>query len=322
MVAALRPVAFEFEAPLPEATTCDANSSCPVQQYAFTSLWQSRLAVLRLVRWHETRTLRRRFDAVLLARLDLCPCQAARIDAARAFRLPAAVPNPNPNPHPHPHPHPNPNPIPIPNPNPRCTCASACTAGRRELPSRCPRATARAPPPLQMRPRPMVGPLAARAVRGRPIGARPKRRAARGGAGARRRWQGAGGLSRVAVRPARDARAGGAAEPAVERAADGGRCGRSADVHGSTHGSARLLNESEYMPFSVGLIRDSWPLVSCNTPRLTAEPRLCYDTFCACERTGFLRVARREHRRLDLRPQPGTPCRDVGRQGNAVLQGG
>lgn len=98
--------------------------------------------------------------------------------------------------------------------------------------------------------------------------------------------------------------------------------GRSADVHGSTHGSARLLNESEYMPFSVGLIRDSWPLVSCNTPRLTAEPRLCYDTFCACERTGFLRVARREHRRLDLRPQPGTPCRDVGRQGNAVLQGG
>ena len=77
MVATLRPVAFEFEAPLPEATTCDANSSCPVQQYAFTSLWHSRLAVLRLVRRHETRALRRRFDAVLLARFDLCPCQAA-----------------------------------------------------------------------------------------------------------------------------------------------------------------------------------------------------------------------------------------------------
>ena len=323
MVAALRPVAFEFEAPLPEATTCDANSSCPVQQYAFTSLWQSRLAVLRLVRWHETRTLRRRFDAVLLARLDLCPCQAARIDAARAFRLPAAVPNPNPNPHPHPHPHPNPNPIPIPNPNPRCTCASACTAGRRELPSRCPRATARAPPPLQMRPRPMVGPLAARAVRARTTdwcsaeAARCSRWRRRSPTVARR-WRTIARRSATRTRCSRRRRC---------RACRGASCrwrsrGRSADVHGSTHGSARLLNESEYMPFSVGLIRDSWPLVSCNTPRLTAEPRLCYDTFCACERTGFLRVARREHRRLDLRPQPGTPCRDVGRQGNAVLQGG
>ena len=245
MVAALQPAAYVFEAPLPGS---NPNISCPVQDYAFRSMWNSRLGVLRLVRSHEEGSTGRRFNAVMLARLDLCPCQGAPIDAARSFHLPDAA-----------------------------VLRLGLFGWHKRL----------ALPPRHC-----------------PCG----------------NTTGLGGsCCKLFAELRADDRVllgrSGALQLIAQRLADGvvHQCDPHAllaqavlqsipwrELQVSVAGIAgekETLSETRYVPASIGLVRDSWPLVSCNSLRLTAKPHLCFNTFCACEKAGFMPIVRREGRR-------------------------